>query len=194
MINERTIKKLKQTNISEDTDKTKVRVHQLWKASTKAQKQAVEEAAGISRATIYRVYKTGSVSAKLVAPMAYNFNVDPNYLIGKSDTAGECTDEILNEFLKDLGYGKLLASEPIKAKKRKEKTFNTTTDTTTGTTKKAEKQESAELSFAAAPSIKPEELTLADLHLLMQSLLLREKAGVEDAVNKAARLRALLLS
>ena len=180
MINERIIKKLKQTNISANEDKTRVRVRDLWKISSKAKKHAVEETAGISRATIYRVYNTGSISAKLVVPMAQNFNVDPNFLIGKIDRPGECTEEILVDFLKDLGYEKLLAAE-------------------------AEKQLLAEQKQEAAPveeavytesneSFSAADLNLADMHLLLQALLLREKAGVEDAVIKVAALRELLLS
>ena len=163
---ERIVKKLKQTNVSVDSEKTKKRVSELWKAASKAQKHAIEELAGISRATIYRVYNTGNLSAKLAVPMAREFNVDPYYLIGKANTPKECTEELLVKFLVELGYGKLLEKE-----------------------KKAELIKPAETA-----NISPEDLTLADLHLLMQSLLLREKAGVEDAVLKAAKLRALLLS
>jgi hypothetical protein len=38
------------------------------------------------------------------------------------------------------------------------------------------------------------DLSLDEMNLLMQSLLLREKAGIEDASQKAGKLRALLLS
>ena len=180
MINEKIIKKLKQTNISVDAEKTKVRVLELWKAASKAQKLAVEEAAGISRATIYRVYNTGSISAKLVTPMAQSFNVDPNYLIGKTNASGECTVEILISFLTELGYGDLLKPGIERAKRLAAK-------------EKAMAAEEPKV-VVPAPAVHTAELTLADLHLLMQSLLLREKAGVEEAINKAAELRALLLS
>jgi len=179
MINERIIQKLKQTNIAVNPEKTKVRVHKLWKSASKAQKSAVEEAAGTSRATIYRVYNTGSISAKLVVPMAQTFNVDPHFLIGKTDEENECNDSILLNFLSSLGYSKLLGTEIEK-------------------TKKPIKEKIAEKALppveSAPPAISASELSLSDLHLLMQSLLLREKAGVEEAVQKAAKLRTLLLS
>ena len=174
MINERIIRKLKQTNISENPGKTKARIRELWKTSSKSKKHIVEETAGVSRATIYRAYNTGSVSAKLVVPMAQNFNVDPYYLTGKTDQIGECTNEKLVKFLTGLGYGNLLNTE-------------------------AEKRPGG--AFSNVPEMLPnssdfnvEDLTLADLHLLMQSLLLREKAGVEEAIKKVAMLKALLLS
>lgn len=183
MINPKIIKKLKQTNITENSEKTKLRVRELWKASSKAQKHAVEETAGISRATVYRVYNTGSISAKLVTPMSQNFNVNPRYLTGQTDIKGECTDEILIEFLTELGYGELLKPEIEKEKRRlmREKAMAA----------KASAQEQAEMLI---PAVKAEDLSLADLHLLLQSLLLKEKAGIPDAVNKAVKLRELLLS
>lgn len=185
MISERTIKRLKQSNVSVDGDKTKVRVNELWKSASKSQKNAVEEEAGISRATIYRVYKTGSISAKLVVPMAQNFNVDPNYLTGKSNEASTCSDELLIEFLTELGYTKIMTTEAQKGKRRgaKQKTEPAGTEAAPVAN---DVYDTAQLAAG--------DLTLADLHLLMQSLLLREKAGVADAVDKAAKLRALLLS
>ena len=181
MVNERIIKKLKQTNISANQDKTRVRVRELWKTSSKSKKYAVEETAGISRATIYRVYNTGSISAKLVVPMAQNFNVDPRYLIGETDKPGECNDELLVAFLTDLGYSKLLNTEAERANmienEKNQIAFNENVE-----------------DLKSSNTFNADDLTLADLHLLMQSLLLRERAGVAEAVNKAAALRALLLS
>lgn len=184
MISEKIIKKLKQTNITNDPEKTKVRVHELWKASSKAQKHAVEEAAGISRATIYRVYNTGSISAKLVVPMAQNFNVDPNYLTGGSNAKGECTEELLLEFLTKLGYEKLL-TDIEKGRKR-----------TKGKAQAIDQIENEidDMETSEAPVDGAGGLSFEDLSLLLQSLLLREKAGVEDAANKMAKIRALLLS
>jgi len=175
MINERVIRKLKQTNISENPAKTKARIRELWKTSSKAKKHIVEETAGVSRATIYRAYNTGSVSAKLVVPMAQNFNVDPFYLTGKTDQAGECTSEKLAKFLTGLGYGNLLS---VEAEKHPAGAFS------------AGMPEMA----SGSSEFNVNDLTLADLHLLMQSLLLREKAGVEEAIKKVAMLKALLLS
>lgn len=186
MINERIIKRLKQTNISTDPEKTKVRVYELWKASTKAQKNAVEEMAGISRATIYRVYNTGSISAKLVTPMAQNFNVNPDYLIAKTDEKGEYTDEIVIKFLTDLGYEDVLKSE-LKTRKRKPR------EKSLGMLPSRVSDMGRTLEPIAAPE-SCAEVTAEELQLLLQSLLIKEKAGSAVAVAKAAEVRALLLS
>ena len=198
MINERIFKGLKQTNISVNSAKTKERARVLWKDSTKNQKAMVEELANISRATIYRVFKTGNISAKLVAPMAMCFNVDPNYLTGETDMVGGCTDEQLINFLTGLGYGKLITDVERGRRRPKEKIFTEITDSTDQSTEAKTSQLSQATSEASSPITTPgisnDELTLADLHLLMQSLLLREEAGVAEAVEKASKLRALLLS
>ena len=195
MINEAVVKQLKQTNISKDPEKTKARVYELWKASTKAQKSLVEEMAGISRATIYRVYNTGSISAKLVTPMAQTFDVDPDYLTAKTDSKGECNEEILINFLNDLGYDDVIKTEMKKAKRRKPRKI-----APVAAVKRAAKEKVADLvPVAKAPAfvsenLTAENLTAEDLQLLMQSLLLKEKAGSADAAAKVAELRALLLS
>ena len=182
MLNERMIKKMKQTNISEDKGKTKVRVEELWKAATKSQKQTVQDIAGISRATIYRVYNTGSISAKMVAPMAQTFNVDPNYLTAKTDEKGECTDEVLVTFLTDLGYGKVLA-DAAKGRRRTSKPVGDDYEDSMDT-------DSIEDSVCYDDA----ELNLTEIYLLIQALLLKAKSGSPDANSKVARLKALLLS
>ena len=188
MINERIIRKLKQTNISTNSEKTKARVHELWKASSKSQKHAVEKAAGISRATIYRVYNTGSISAKLVVPIAQNFNVDPNYLTGKSDIKGECTDALLLDFLTNLGYEKLLAD--VDRGKRRAKDKSPAIGTISGMTD----EEIEYVKTSEASAINNEDLSFEDLSLLLQALLLRERAGVEAAADKMSKIKALLLN
>jgi len=171
MIDSTIVQRLKQTNISRNGEKTAQRVQQLWKAATKEQKNAIEESAGISRATIYRVYNTGSVSAKLVTPMAFNFNVNPKYLTGETDDKGECDLETVVEFLTKLGYGNLLTPELLNANRAD-----------------LSSDDDEDLDYDDA------ELTLDDINLLVQSILLRERAGVNDAQSKASKLRALLLS
>jgi len=180
MLNERMIRKMKQTNISEDKGKTKVRVEELWKAATKSQKQTVQDIAGISRATIYRVYNTGSISAKMVAPMAQTFNVDPDYLTAKTDEKGECTDEILTAFLTELGYGKVLA-DAAKGRRR---------------SPKPTEDDYEDSMLAPSPeelACYDTELSLTEIYLLIQALLLKEKSGSPEAIAKVAKLKALLL-
>jgi len=99
MLEAKYIQQLKQSNISADGEKTKERVEKLWKAAAAEQKQAILEMAGVIAATIYRVYKTGSISAKLAVPLAQVLNVDPFYLMGQEDEPGEFSDEALRKLL-----------------------------------------------------------------------------------------------
>jgi len=180
MIDTNVIQRLKQTNISHDVEKTQKRCNELWKAASRSQKHAIEEDADVARATLYRVYKTGSISAKLTVPMAQHFDVDPDYLIGATDEPGKCTDEKLEGFLKNLGYDYLF---PFK--------------TGTENAKSVENLDDAEIDDIISnidSDSTAADLGIDDLNLLLQCLLLREKAGVRDAMDKASKLRALLLS
>ena len=108
MLDKSLVIKLKRNNISANAEKTMQRVRDLWKAASKADKLAVEELAGVERVTIARVYKTGSISAKLAVALGQTLNADPFYLTGESDERGECTDEILRKFLAGKGYKSIL--------------------------------------------------------------------------------------
>ncbi|MCL2107595.1 MAG: hypothetical protein FWH26_11130, partial [Oscillospiraceae bacterium] len=70
MLNKQHIQQLKQTNISVNGEATKRHMEKVWKSSSIQQKQAVKALAGISAQTIYRVYNTGSISAKIAIAAA----------------------------------------------------------------------------------------------------------------------------
>ena len=193
MIGKNIIRRLKQSNVSKYPAKTKDRVNKLWKTASRSQKKAIEQMAGTSRATIYRVYKKGNISAKLVVPMAMIFNVNPYYISGDSEEIGCCTDEIVMEYISKLGYGEMAENEIEKEKRRltKEKI------------EKAREEAGMDSNFVlrtavsrddADFTINADDLTLEELQLLMHSMLIRERAGIEPAVENAAKLRALLLS
>ncbi|GHU60519.1 hypothetical protein FACS1894171_2080 [Clostridia bacterium] len=118
MLNQEYIKNLKRTNVSADPDKTKERIEALWKPAPKEIKDKIEKLAGVVRTTIYRCYHTGNVSAKLVVPMAELLGVDPFYISGETDEQGECTDQLIEDFLLAKGYSKLL--KIIKANSKKD--------------------------------------------------------------------------
>ena len=114
------IQQLKQSNTSKDAEKTMARVKQLWSAASSIDKRTVEELAGVAKTTVYRIYNTGSISAKLAVPIAQVLNVNPFYLTGEADEAGECSDELLREYLSSRGYDKQLAeAEKAKPGKRR---------------------------------------------------------------------------
>jgi len=98
------IQSLKRTNISTDADKTRQRTEAIWKAASNADKRTVQDLAGLTRASILRVYKEGSISAKVIVPFANVLKVDPLYLTGEADERGECTEAALRALLVRHGY------------------------------------------------------------------------------------------
>jgi hypothetical protein len=108
MINEEFIRGLKQTNVSVDAEKTKARTTSTWRTAPREVQKTILDLAGVSRTTIHRAYKMGTISAKLTLSMAQVLNMDPFYFTGETDNPGECSDELLKQFLEKHGYGKVL--------------------------------------------------------------------------------------
>jgi len=111
MLSDTVIQKMKRTNISADPEKTKQRVEELWKGAAKDEKTAVEKLAGVERSTIARIYKRGSISAKLAVALSQTLNADPAYLAGESEVRGEYTGEALQSFLEKHNYAELLLEQ-----------------------------------------------------------------------------------
>ena len=115
------IQKLKKSNVSKDAEKTKARFQELWKDATKPQKAKVLADAGIVRATVYRIYGTGVISAKLVIAASQIFNISPYYMTGEADEPGEYSLDVAKDFLVGRGYEKLVRSQlsdvPVKPKR-----------------------------------------------------------------------------
>jgi hypothetical protein len=217
MFTRETIKQLKQVNISADAEKTKARIAGLWKNAPKKKRAEVLELAGVALATVQRAYKTGSVSAKLAIPLAQTLDVNPFFITGESDSAGECSDILLIELLEKLGYHKLLgvyeAAERSRVRRERRES-------------KKQVVEAAEIEIAVEPEDEPEvpesescrgasapeakedaaccaksggfnaladSLTEEDMALLLKSVLLRAKAGGKHA-ETADKIKRLLLS
>jgi hypothetical protein len=97
---------LKQSNVSKDSDKTKARVQADFKAATKTEKAAIVDLTGQKITAVYRVSKTGMVSAKIVVAMSQVLNVKPWYYTGEIEER-EPEDGQISQFLKVHGYAKL---------------------------------------------------------------------------------------
>ncbi len=119
MYNADFIQHLKRSNISVDGEKTKERVEKMWKSASNEMKTQIQQDADCSRASIYRIYTTGAVSAKMVIPFAQKLNVNPYYLTGEIDENSGYTEETIDRFLRDKGYSKLLDSSNIAEKPKK---------------------------------------------------------------------------
>ena len=204
MFNNEFIKKLKQSNVSADTEKTKGRMLEIWKSASKAQQSDILKLAGVARSAVQRAYKTGNVSAKLVVPLAQTMNVSPFYLTGEADKREECTEELLREFLQKNNYGKLLGDAP-KPSLRKKSAVKAEKPPKKTKTKKAAAAKAPKAAIApvvSAPVEVPVEapvevlipdLTEDEMILLMKSIMLRAKSGGKYA-DLASALKNLLLS
>ena len=101
-------KKLKQVNISEDTEKTKTRLKEIWENADKKNKKELLKNAG---PTIYnaigKITKSGRITAKMTILMSRYLDVNPLYLIADTDDREHYSEILLKEFLTKLGYKNL---------------------------------------------------------------------------------------
>ena len=196
MIDKTMIQQLKQSNASVNTDKTKERVEALWKSLSRADKKSVFDLTGVSPATIYRIYNTGSISVKLAAPVAEVLNISPFYLTGETDEKGTGDEDTLRAFLSGHGYEKLLmAQKPKRVRKTSQPATAESQDEPVKATE-TEIEVAAEVLAAAAEVVgeKLDEVTLDDMMLLIKALLLRARIGVPDAVETVVKLKNLLIN
>ena len=186
------ILQLKQSNISADGDKTKERVEKLWKAAAAEQKEAVLAQADVVAATIYRVYRTGCISAKLAVPLAQTLNVNPFYLTGQDDDPGEYSDSQLRKLLMNHGYELIVKAANLKRPYERKQPPAEETPAITETVVEVEPEATALL----LPQLPPnsDSLDPDDLRLLLDALNIRAKAGISEAKEKLAQIRVLLLA
>ncbi|MDR1669061.1 MAG: hypothetical protein LBR76_03810 [Oscillospiraceae bacterium] len=104
MVTPELVAQLKQVNVSQDKDKTTERVRDAFFPASRKDKHDIEKLSGQKRTSIYRVAKTGSISAKIALPMAEILNISPYWLTGESDEAEPCSDALVLKFLDDRGY------------------------------------------------------------------------------------------
>jgi len=189
MVNAAFIQQLKQSNISKDGTKTGKRVQELWKGATADSKAAVCELAGSAKATVYRIFKTGGISAKLAIALAQVLGVNPRYLTGEADEPGVYSEADAADFLSRLGYEKLLAEQ--------EKAVRRATREAARLKKEAEAAAAQEPDAEEKPVVKEapvgEIVTNEDILILLQALEVRAKAGNPDARQLLGQIKILLL-
>ena len=187
MINSALIQKLKQSNISKDGQKTSARVQEIWKAASAAEKQAVCDLSGSAKATIYRIFKTGGVSAKLAIALAQVLQVDPMYLTGETDERGTYNEAAATSFLSRLGYDKLLIEQDKAVRRAQREAVRQKKEIVAGA------EPAANETFTAKEAPKSEIVTSEDLTVLLRSLEIRAKAGIPQAKELLRQIRLLLL-
>jgi len=209
MLSAENIQSLKQTNISIDGDKTKARAEALWKAAKSAQKQEIRALADVVAATVYRIYNTGSISAKLAIAFAQALNVSPFYLTGEADEPGAFAEADLLRLLEQQNYKDLLAElAPAEAKPKRAYTRRKKAEAEEApveeepVTVQAEEpvvdEEAIEVAAAEIEEIAPEApaviLPAADLQALLHALAIRAGAAVAGAAEKLEKVQEILLS
>ncbi|MCL2343342.1 MAG: hypothetical protein FWC62_05550 [Firmicutes bacterium] len=207
MLNNTLINQLKQTNISADSEKTAQRVEAVWKSAKNAQKREVTELTGSAVSTVYRVYNTGHISAKLALALAQVLDVSPFYLSAESDEPGAFSEDALNSFLTAHGYGALV-QEP-EPKRRRAPRARRVKEAETEEAKPAEEPAPED---ACIPEIEIEvfafedeneegddapelsvELCDEDILILIHALRLKAACGAEGAIADLQKLYTILL-
>lgn len=165
---------LKRTNVSKDAEKTKQRVKEDFTSARNKQKTAIDELSGLKRTSVYRVFREGAVSSKIVLSMAQILNVSPFFYTGEADERGECTDTLLHSFLVSKGCRDLAFRIAPDRKPR---------DTATPESMSQDKSMignplfSSEFSNSPGLSEAAAALTEEDAVQLLRALLIRERAG-----------------
>lgn len=190
MITSALIQQLKQSNISKDGPQTSVRVQEVWKSASAAQKQTVCDLAGSAKATVYRIFKTGGVSAKLAVAIGQVMNVDPRYLTADVDERGPYMEADVIRFLSRLGYDKLL-SEQEKAVRVAQKEVARQKKNLPVQAESSEDDDDEKAALKLAPT--NEIVTNDDILVLMHALEIRAKAGVPEAKELLRQIKLLLL-
>ena len=196
MITSALIQQLKQSNISKDGPKTSTRVQEIWKAASAAQKQAVCELSGSAKATVYRIFKTGGISAKLAMALSQVLNLDPRYLTGEADDRGAYVEADVTKFLSRLGYDKLLNEQ--------EKAARVAQRELARQKKEVPAPAAEDVAAAPVPAVAEEKpaakeapvkdiVTNEDILVLLQALEIRAKAGIPEARQLLGQIKILLL-
>jgi hypothetical protein len=119
MISKESLELLKQKNVSKNAEKTKTRVHSLWKPLDKARRNQILDTADIKTNTIARAYTKGTIQARLVVAFSEILEVDPLYIIGESDEQRPFDETLVIKFLNGLGYTGIKTASAGKKKKEK---------------------------------------------------------------------------
>jgi hypothetical protein len=117
MVTPELIERIKQVNVSKDSTKTAERVKTAFSSATRKQKHEIERLSGQKRTSVYRVFKTGNLSAKVLLPMAEILNITPFWFTGETDDMDKCSDTLILSFLDGRGYKNLASLAPKRGRK-----------------------------------------------------------------------------
>ena len=186
------LQQLKRINISIDGPKTQERVEALWKTAPTEQKQAILDLASVIAATVYRAYRTGSISIKLVISFAQTLMINPFYLTGEVDEPGEFSDGSLRELLLKYKYNKIVAEAGLKRSYKRNEIVDIAADAPKET--EVAEPEAEEASQPAPQAPVSAELTIEEIYVLLQRVMIKSKAGIPTAKDQLEQVKQILLS
>jgi hypothetical protein len=193
MVNAAFIQQLKQSNISKDGTKTGQRVQALWKGASAEAKAAVCELSGSAKATVYRIFKTGGISAKLAIALAQVLGIDPCYLTGEAEEAGAYNEADVTNFLSRLGYDKLLVEQEKAVRRAAREAARLKKEAEAAQAAAPTETDTAGEKSSAKEAPANEIVTNEDILVLVRALEIRAKAGNPEARELLRQIKLLLL-
>lgn len=185
MFDKEFIARLRKTNISKNEALTKDRVVTVWDSSSREQQHEVLALADVSMNTLYRVRRTGVISARIAIAMGQALNVSPYYLIGADVVFSEFNFDAAKKFLAERGYSSAVVDFDRKNKKAK---------------KVAEAEAEAvveeiveEVADAIAVSA-IQHLSEEDMFTLLRGLIIKASSGKPAAIKAMTQITDILLS
>ena len=110
MFDKEFIEGLKRTGVSHNPELTLKRVNAAWDRASLGNQQEILSLASAPYYTMYRVRKTGAITAKVALAIAQVLNIDPYYIVGDTDINSGYSEETAEKFLTELGYGEAIQS------------------------------------------------------------------------------------
>lgn len=106
------IKTMNTKNISVNTAVTKVRIDEIWSATTKHQKQRAVDIGGYTDTRSFNKTRiSGLISVRMVAALSLALNIDPFYINAETDVNTGCDEEKIVRFVSKYGFENLVNNE-----------------------------------------------------------------------------------
>lgn len=186
MLTERNFFMLKKVNVSIDAEKTKQRVAQDFKSADKEQKNEIITLTSLQQATIYRVFDTGKVNARIVLAMSQVLGISPFWYTGEIDDQKSLQDGDIQHFLKNHGYKKIL--EDLEKPKRMYKNTVTAPTDETNSSDTADGETLSQKPIPPVPKPQNETTSKLDIHITLPNLPKAQQTVAELTEEEATQL------
>jgi hypothetical protein len=161
------IKDMNSKNVSVNPDTTKVRIDELWRATTKQQKQKAVDIGGYTDTRSFnKTRMSGFISVRMAVSLALAVNIDPFYLTAESDVKSACNDDIITVFLRNHDFGHMVEDNIERPTKTEAISF--ITKMLDGLNEDRKKTIHS--------------LTVEELHTLLDSILIRKKINDSEDI------------